>query len=58
MGPTKFIQIVLGHGAMICALDEEGRVWIFNHNTQVWDKLPEKRNDNGSTKQSPLATLK
>lgn len=58
MGPSKFISIQVGQGAMICALDNDGRVWIYNHNKQEWDRLPDKRNENGSTKQSPLTTLK
>lgn len=58
MGPSKFIQVIVGQGAMICALDGDGRVWIFNHNKQHWDRLPDTRNENGSTKQSNITTLK
>jgi hypothetical protein len=54
---SRFIQVQVGAGALICALDQYGNVFVFNHNTQTWDKLPETRNENGSTKQSPLRSL-
>lgn len=58
MPTSKFIQIFTGAGAMICALDDNGKVWIFNHNKQIWDGLPEARNEMGSTKPSTIAMIK